>query len=88
MRGRHNEAQGNQIVARDRILHGRLNVGQSADETAEDGDYVVHTRDGSECAAVPCNVGREVVAGSFRVAACEDFVDVLPRDGLALGCSE
>ena len=46
-----------------------LDVRQGADEAAEDGDDVVDPRDGSECTAVPRDVGREVVAGAFRVAA-------------------
>ena len=33
--------------------------------------------DGAERAAMPGDVGREVVAGAFRVAAGEDFGDVL-----------
>ena len=80
---RHDEPQRDQIVARDRVLHGCLDVRQGADEPAEDGDDVVDAGDGSERAAVPGDVGREVVAGSLRVAAGEDVGDILARDGLA-----
>ena len=68
-RRRDDEAQRDQVVARDRVLDGRLDVRQGADEAAQDGDDVVDAGDGPERAAVPGDVGREVVAGAFRVAA-------------------
>ena len=84
---RDDEAQGDQIVARDRVLHGCLDVRQGADEAAEDGDDGVDARDGAECAAVPGDVGREVVAGAFRVATGEDFGDVLAAQRSRAGSS-
>ena len=53
-------------------------------KSAQDGNDVVDPRHCAECAAVPGDVCREVVAGAFRVAGSENLGDIVARDGLAL----